>query len=349
MAINGQQIVNVGLQNQVSGSDTLFDAFTKINNNFDTLFQQASPDYTFVASTGINTQVTGNIVTIKNTGVNKVIPGSGIVIDQIDGNGNVIISVAGDANGNIIAGVSRVGVNSTSLNVVGSPVISAGNITINLPDTGVTSGTYIAPTLTIDRYGRITSANSIVSIGTVTSVQVTGGTGIAVTGSPVTSNGEIVITNTGVTRLNAGLGITLSGGTGNVTISGASPTIDFTSNSLAVVSTPGSLSLTTNLELPIYGCTTNIAANGITSGNARALTTLLNIVATSTASDNGVKLPVVPSGQSVKIVNTSANIVSVYPPTSHSINNLSVNEGYGISGNARIEFAYAGANKWYSM
>ena len=349
MAINGQQIINIGLQNQASGSDTLYDAFTKINNNFDTLFEQASPSFTFVGSTGINAQVSNSTVTITNTGVNKIIPGSGIVIDQSGGNGNVIISVSGDANGNIVAGVSRVGVNSSSLNVVGSPIISSGNITVNLPDTGVTPATYIAPTITVDRYGRITAANNIVAVGTVTSVQVSGGSGIAVTGSPVTSDGEIVITNTGVTRLNAGLGISLSGTTGNVTISGASPTLDFTSNSLAIISTPGSLSLTTNVELPIYGSTTNIAANGITVANARPLTTLLNIIATSTAADNGVKLPVIPSGQSIKIVNTSANIVSVYPPTSHSINEIIPDGGYALTGNARVEIAYAGANKWYTM
>jgi hypothetical protein len=56
--------------------------------------------------------------------------------------------------------------------------------------------------------------------GTVTSVAVVGsGAGINVTGGPVTTAGTINITNTGVTSLVAGSGISLSGSNGAVTIS----------------------------------------------------------------------------------------------------------------------------------
>ena len=44
-------------------------------------------------------------------------------------------------------------------------------------------------------------------------------TGISVSGGPITTTGNITVTNTGVTRLNAGSGIAVSGANGNVTVS----------------------------------------------------------------------------------------------------------------------------------
>lgn len=56
--------------------------------------------------------------------------------------------------------------------------------------------------------------------GTVTSVNmVASGNGVSVTGGPITTSGNFVITNTGVTRLTAGPGISLSGSNGAITIS----------------------------------------------------------------------------------------------------------------------------------
>lgn len=55
--------------------------------------------------------------------------------------------------------------------------------------------------------------------GTVTSVGITAGTGISVSGSPVTSSGSITVNNTGVTSVTAGTGISVSASTGGVTIS----------------------------------------------------------------------------------------------------------------------------------
>lgn len=56
--------------------------------------------------------------------------------------------------------------------------------------------------------------------GTVTSVNmVASGSGVSVTGGPVTTSGSFTIQNTGVTSLIAGSGISLSGSNGAVTIS----------------------------------------------------------------------------------------------------------------------------------
>jgi hypothetical protein len=47
MAISGQQIIAVGLQNESANSDSLYTAFNKTVTNFNTLFNNASPYNTF--------------------------------------------------------------------------------------------------------------------------------------------------------------------------------------------------------------------------------------------------------------------------------------------------------------
>jgi hypothetical protein len=258
MAISGQQKINVSsAPNQQIGSDSLFVAFNKIENNFNTLFSSASTYVKFVGDTGISTATndqTGT-VTVKNTGVVKLLPGTGISLSG--SNGDVTISVSGDSTGELVAGVTSVGVTSSSLTVSNSPIVSDGNITINLPVSGVVAGAYTAPTVTVDKYGRITSIVSTVSTGTVTSVAVNPGTGIAVSGSPITSDGTISIVNTGVTKLTAGTGIVLSGSNGDVTISarlatqaGTVTKVGVVSSTLTVTGTPVTSSGNIQVELP---------------------------------------------------------------------------------------------------
>jgi hypothetical protein len=74
--------------------------------------------------------------------------------------------------------------------------------------------------------GTSTSLGGSVSVGTVTSVAATAGTGISVTGSPITSSGTLNITNTAPDQtvvLTAGTGISTSGTYPNFTITNTSP------------------------------------------------------------------------------------------------------------------------------
>lgn len=59
--------------------------------------------------------------------------------------------------------------------------------------------------------------------GTVTSVNLTAGTAISVSGGPVTGSGSITVNNTGVTSIVAGTGISISGATGAVTVTNSNP------------------------------------------------------------------------------------------------------------------------------
>jgi hypothetical protein len=291
MAIPGQQNINIGAENTQTGSDSLYTAFNKVENNFTKLFGNASPYNTFYAGAGISTALSsGNgVVTITNTGVTSIAAGTGIAISSQTG--NIIISASG--NGNI--GVTSINVTSDSLNVTGGPIVSAGTFTIELPAIEIGAsfapGEYIAPTLTVDSYGRINAIANTESIGTVTSVGLEViGEGLSVSNSPITSNGVMTITNTGVTRLNGGTGISLSGSTGEITISstnlneGTVTLIDFFSNTLTITGNPVTNTGNVTIDLPDdITVTGNITASafigngsqltGITSNTAGTVTT----------------------------------------------------------------------------
>jgi len=216
MAISGQETLQIGAQNSPTNSDSLWTAFNKTQNNFSTLFSEASPYNTFTGSDGVQvvSNVTTGTVSIHNTGVLSLIQGTGITLSGA--NGNIVVSATGGNGG---AGVTSVGITSNSLSINNSPIVSSGFINLDLPEqTGMAAGYYIAPSMSVDKYGRITNITNASSFGTVTSVGVAGGIGISVSGGPVTTNGTITVTNTGVTRLTAGSGIVLTNNTGNITI-----------------------------------------------------------------------------------------------------------------------------------
>lgn len=107
--------------------------------------------------------------------------------------------------------VTSVSVVSSTMDVGGSPITSAGQITIELSNTGVTAGIYGStteyPVITVDAYGRIVSVyNQTVGggggIGTVTSVGlVSVNNTIDILNSPITTFGDINVDlpQTGVT------------------------------------------------------------------------------------------------------------------------------------------------------
>lgn len=95
MAISGEQVIAVGLQNESANSDSLYTAFNKTVDNFATLFAQASPYSIFVDGAGIttNTDANTNTVTITNSGVVSLTsPDSSISLSG--SNGNITISSA---------------------------------------------------------------------------------------------------------------------------------------------------------------------------------------------------------------------------------------------------------------
>lgn len=290
MAIGNLEVINVGLQNQSAGSDSLYLAFNKTKNNFAILANTASQYVTFTGNTGINVAANANAgtVDITNTGVIEIVAGTGISIDQ--GNGVVTITnTGGNGNG---SGVTSVGVISSTLTITNSPVVSTGNISLNLSNTGVLAGQYNNPTVTVDTYGRITGISNNTVSGTVTSIGITPGTGISVTNSPVTTSGNITVVNTGVTRLNAGSGISVSSSNGNVTVStlpvAAVTSVALTSSSLTVSGSPITSSGTLTVDLPsnvsVSGTLLLPSSENLGNGNAASLAVTASYFTTTGAS-----------------------------------------------------------------
>lgn len=292
MAIPNQQNINIGLPNESVGSDSLYTAFNKINTNFNTLFGNASPFNTFNAGNGIGIVSNANTstVTVTNTGVTNIIAGANIIVSA--SNGDVVISSLGGGNGG--GGLSNIGLNAVSntrLVVTGSPLVADGVMNIDLANSGVTSGSYIVPTLTVDAYGRITNIANGTAVGTVTSIGVTPGLGIQVTGSPVTTSGNITVTNTGVTRLIAGGGISLSGGNGNVTVStsvnGTVTSVGINSSTLQItggpITTAGSIGVNIGANVPVTGRLLLSGSEDVANGAACNLNVTASYFTTSAA------------------------------------------------------------------
>ena len=173
---------------------------------------------------------------------------SGTVTLAVDyaGSDNIILEATNDA-GNSIAATDKIMTSNVSTNTVEYHNVSdlpftntSGTVTsVALTETGdalTITGSPITSSGTLNIAGAGTSSQVIcgdlslatLTSGTVTSIGITAGTGISVSGSPVTSSGNITVTNSGVTSIVAGSNISISGGTGAVTIS-ASTQGDITS------------------------------------------------------------------------------------------------------------------------
>lgn len=226
MAISGQANINIGNINSPIGSDTLYNAFHTIQNNFTTLFSVASPISSITGANGVSVATFSNGAStdyrIENTGVTQLVAGQNITISNVSGgaSGNGILVISATGGGGNASGVTSVGVtpvSNTRLVVTNTPIVSSGNIGIDLAAVSGVAGNYTNPNVTIDGYGRVTSVSNGLFNG-VTSVGLAAGDGISIAGGPITSNGTITVTNTGVTSLVAGVGIDVSSSNGVVTI-----------------------------------------------------------------------------------------------------------------------------------
>ena len=166
MAISGLQVINIGLQNESTGSDSLYTAFNKTKDNFTTLFTDASPYNTFTGNTGITVSAnsTAGTVDITNTGV------------------------------------TNVALTSNTLSVTGSPLTTTGTLTVDLPANVIVSGQLIlngSESLADAAAANLSvTASYFTTVTTSTATLAAGTTGQVKTFMMLNSGGNMVITVT---------------------------------------------------------------------------------------------------------------------------------------------------------
>jgi hypothetical protein len=132
------------------------------------------------------------------------------------------ISASGGGTGTVTSVNLTAG---TSISVSGGPITTSGSITVNntAPDQ-VVSLTGAGTTTVTGTYPNFTVSSADSATGTVTSVAATAGTGISVSGSPITTSGTLNITNTAPDQT-----VSLTGA-GTTSITGTYPNFTVTSN-----------------------------------------------------------------------------------------------------------------------
>jgi hypothetical protein len=209
---------------------------------------------------------------------------------------------AADSGGNrtIVDGDVLTLAGGTALSSVAS---ATDTITYNLDDTAVTPGTYTYSTVTVDQQGRLTSASSGSSPGTMSSftlagdsgssqtisdgdtMDIEGGTGISTVAG---ATDKVTITNTGVTSNVAGSGISVSGATGAVTIANTGVTSIVAGTNISISGATGAVTI--NSTDQFVGTVTSVATSSgtfvdVTGGTITTSGTITgDLSATGTAS-----------------------------------------------------------------
>lgn len=206
MVVSGGPITTSGsitVTNNDRGSEQLI--FKNFNADTGSVSASTNNDtLTIEGGTNVTTSISGSTLTINST-------------DQYDG---TVTSVAASAG--------------SGISVSGSPITTSGTLTITNTDTGSAqnifknvasdSGTAVADnnndTLTIAGGTNVTTSVSGDTLtinstdqftGTVTSVGITAGNSIDVTGGPITTSGSITVSHADTSTLNGTYGSTLNG------------------------------------------------------------------------------------------------------------------------------------------
>ncbi len=254
-------------------------------------FTQFAAPVLYSAGTGLT--LTGTVFSITNTGVSASTYGSASSVPVI----------AVNAQGQITSA-------SSSAIAIAASQITSGALAIANGGTGATSA---ATALTnLGAYPASNPSGFTSNTGTVTSVNLTAGTGVSVSGGPITSSGSITVTNTAPDQV-----VSLTG-SGATTVTGTYP--NFT------ISSPTSGAGTVT-SINVSGGTTGLTTSGgpVTSSGTITLAGTLNVA------NGGTGATTLSSGYVLKGNGTSAVSASVIydDGTNVGVGTTSVSATYG--------------------
>lgn len=286
-----------------------------------------APDQTVVLNNGTGISVSGTYpnFTITNTSpssggtVTSVGSGTGLSGGPITGSGTLSVDTLlmstrawrqkgiDSVQGNLTTGLAgKVNISDTASML--TPYLRKIDTTVMLSPylrANVAAATYVpqSRTITINGTSQDLSANRTFSVGTVTSVGITAGTGISVANSPVTGSGNITVTNTApdqTVTLSAGTGISIAGTYPSFTITNSSPSSGGTVTSVGSgtgltggpITTSGTLAVDTNLI-----STRLWRQKGVDSVAALANTKVSSVSGTSPISSSGGTSPTISISQ----------------------------------------------------
>lgn len=204
------------------------------------------------ASAGTGISVSGSpitssgTITITNTAPDQVVSLTGTGTTSITGTYPNFTINSDDQYDGTVTSVDATG--GTGISVSGGPITSSGTLTItNTAPDQIVSITGAGTSTVTGTYPNFTITSADQYVGTVTSVSATGGTGISVSGGPITSSGTLTITNTAPDQV-----VSLTGA-GTVTVTGTYPNFTITGSGGGGSGTVTSVDLTAGTGISVSG------------------------------------------------------------------------------------------------
>jgi len=233
-----------------------------------------------------------NVVADNSTDTLTLVAGPNITITTNAGTDTITISAT--SGGGEATGVSTGTANRLAYYASTGAVVedSGTNLTWNGSTLGVT-GTVSATTFSGSGASLTSIPNAALTNSSIGFVS--GGNGLLVSAASASLGGSLTITNTGVTGLSNGTGISLSGATGSITVTNSGVTSITPGSGIAVDASTGSVTISTTGGVSSVEAGTGYITVSTTSGVAtinNTLTRFVNLTDASNVSFNGSNLTI---------------------------------------------------------
>jgi hypothetical protein len=178
---------------------------------------------TLTAGTAISIGNASGAITVTNTAPDQIVSLTGAGTTVVTGTYPNFTITSSDAYVGTVTSVNLTA--GTGISVSGGPITTSGSITVvNTAPDQIVSLTGAGTSVVTGTYPNFTITSNDAYVGTVTSVNLTAGTGISVSGGPITSSGSITVVNTAPDQI-----VSLTGA-GTTSITGTYPSFTITSN-----------------------------------------------------------------------------------------------------------------------